>query len=247
MILTPELMQERLAAFPNASKRGDSPLCCRTHVCKAVSEDIDPEKGTADITAMLTTEAIDSDREVVVAKGLDPTYFEANRMIFADHYYDTRQVVGKLRQLFKHKENGEHVGWSARIAIAGTDIGRDVLTIVQDCGQIGFSIGFFPEVWGSPTPEEVARYSKGGLTLETIIRKAQWFEASATPFPCNVTCQGTLEIIPEVREKSMATLDRLLTKGRIGRKTAAMYGLTTAEPRAMLHVDLSSEGEIHYE
>lgn len=218
--------------FPGAEHAGDAPLCCISTMGKELSFEINKKSNTTDIIAVFNTDDIDSDDEVVVPSGLDPTYFKANGKIFSDHIYSTQTTIGFLRWLKEYPTPQDHRQWRARVGIHSTDLGRDIMTIAQESGQFGFSIGFWPEDYGQPTPDEVAKYTQGTKIPRSITRTGNWFETSATPFPCNVTCQGKLVISASAEESSKSILEGLLRKGSIMRSTAAQYGLTTEKRKA---------------
>lgn len=224
-----EKIIERLKEHPWAADRGDAPLCCVSTMGKNLSFDIDRKSNKADIIAVFNTDDIDSDDEVVIPSGLDPSYFRKNGKIFSDHIYSTQTTIGWLRWLKEYPSPEDHRQWRARIGIHSTDLGRDIMTIAQESGQFGFSIGFWPDDFGQPSKDEIALYSQGSKTPSSIVRHGNWFETSATPFPCNVNCQGVLTISSEAVDSSKTILDDLLRKGMIRRSTAAMYGLTTGK------------------
>lgn len=224
---------KRLQRFPMAHKSEGNPLCCISTMGKDLKFDIDRKSNKSDIIAILNTDDIDSDKEVVVPSGLNPTYFVKNGKLFADHVYSSATAVGYLRGngLKLIQSNGREY-WKARIGIHSTDLGRDIMTIAQESGQFGFSIGFWPDDYGAPTPEEAKKYTQGSEIPSMIVRTGGWFETSATPFPCNVTCQGKIVIAADVENESKSLLDSLLSRGLIKRNTAAHYGLEDAERRS---------------
>ena len=232
MKMTAEAIKERMAAFPMTHKAGDNPLCCVSTIGKGLKFDIDQKSNKADILAVFNTSDIDSDDEVVMPEGLDPAYFRANGKLFADHIYSSENTIGFLRALKLAKADDGRMQWRARVGIHSTDLGRDIMTIAQESGQFGFSSGFWPTDYGDLTPEEVAQYSQGKRVPRSIVRTGEWFETSATPFPCNVNCQGKLVIASEAEDQSKGILDDLLTRGMIQRATAKHYGLEDAERRS---------------
>lgn len=240
---TADAIIKRLGGFPGAKDAGGKPLCCVSTIGKNLDFDVDGNSNKADIIATMNTDDIDGDREVILANGLDPDYFKKNGKVFVDHVYSHSHCVGFLRALKLVQRDDGKMMWRARVGIHSTDLGRDTMIIAQESGQIGFSIGFFPEDYGDPTTDELAMYSQDGLAPVRIVRRANWFETSVTPFPCNVNCQGELVMAADVADQSKAMLENLLTRGLIKRDTAIGYGLETAE--RITYATMSSHGKIN--
>lgn len=187
---------------------------------------------TRDILVTANTQDIDLDNEVVVPSGADTTYFERNKMIFADHMYDLSQVAGKLRQLDKYPSDADHKSWRVRAHINDNPIGNAIMTIVRETGQIGVSVGFKALSFGPPTEEELAKYSIDGSTLRSIVRAWEWFELSFTALPCNVACQSMG--LTEGKSVDMYNaVDELVTKGLIDRESASLLGMPISAKRKM--------------
>ena len=104
----------------------------------------------------------------------------------------------------------------------------------------GSSVGFIALERRSPTKEETAEYVQRGKAAPSIIVPNWiWYELSLTMLPCNVDCQGVVSekaVDLERLEARFGMLDRLVTSGVISRKSAAVFGLPGAEPRAILRV-----------
>lgn len=230
--LNAQTILDRLSGHPESKDAGDKPLCCISTMGKNLKFCVDQKSGTSDIIAVFNTTDIDSDREVVIPSGLDPKYFRANGKIFVDHIYASSHTVGWVRWLKEYPSKQDHQQWRARVGIHSTDLGRDIMTIAQESGQFGFSIGFWPTDHGRPTDDEIKLYTQNGVEPESIVRAGEWFETSATPFPCNVNCQGVLSVAAEAEEKAFSALDDLLRKGSIRRETAKMYGLPDAKRKS---------------
>jgi hypothetical protein len=188
------------------------------------------EGGRREILVTANTSDIDLENEVVVPEGADTSYFEANGKVFRDHCYGIDDCVGAIRRGFPKMASG---AWQVRIGLNGSPV-ADAAFAIAEADGIGVSIGFDATDWGSPTDEEADRYAKGGKPPKSIVRSWKWLELSVTCLPCNVSCQ-TLEVSGV--EKSLGTLDRLVTKGIIDRDTARKFGLpdkptAVARPKA---------------
>lgn len=141
------------------------------------------EKAGDIIRAVATTNYTDLDEEVLLPGGADMTYIEANRKIFADHWYDTEHAVGKVKTL---TITAQGIILDARM-LTGPEhpMAAAVTSMARQIG-IGVSVGFDPTNWGDPTAEEKRRYPNA----KCIIREYRLLEVSFTPMPCNVSCQS---------------------------------------------------------
>jgi hypothetical protein len=202
---------------------------------KAIKE---PNTGRDEYIAIATTEDIDLDEEVVVSRGLTKTYVERNRQLFCDHQYGMGDVVGAIRQIKAYPDQTDQRGWKVRISLNDTLMGQTTRKIIEDSGQIGLSIGFRALDYGPPTDEERARYTQGGKQPKAIVRSGDWFELSATPLPCNVSCQ-TGQVV-RADEKRAADLVEMVRVGKIDREIAAMLGIPVEPKRKLWAVDIES-------
>lgn len=178
------------------------------------------------IRATAISSAIDLDDEVIVPEGCRFDYLNRNRKIFADHQYDLQHCVGTLRNLKAVATVSERglrtTAWQALIYILPLEhnpLGDDILTIAQEAG-IGLSIGFIPEDRAKPTEAELEEYG-GGKMFRSICRALHVFEISLTCLPCNPEAQT----VEEITGKRLALLDELVTKSKIRRETAELFGL----------------------
>lgn len=162
----------------------DAPIGVRACIS---SVELITKANTRDVVGIATTDAIDSESEVVLPEGADTTYFAANRKVFVDHWTTMDHCVGTLRSM-KLDTSSALKGWRVRIALAreGTNELADFVAAMAADTGIGLSIGFMATNYGPPTPEEAKRYPGA----RTIIRNWEWYELSFTPFPCNVSCQA---------------------------------------------------------
>lgn len=135
------------------------------------------------IRAVATTDYTDLDSEVLLPGGADMTYINANRKVFADHWYDIEHTVGSVKSL---QIGPGGIVLEARMLVGSPfDLVNAITGMAQQCG-IGVSVGFDPTDYGDPTPEEKRRYPNA----ECIIRKYRLLEVSFTAMPCNVSCQS---------------------------------------------------------
>jgi hypothetical protein len=155
----------------------------------------------------------------VLADGLDFKTFETYRAVFSDHFYGTRNVVATLRWIRPVKGlDGTVRGWKMRARLMPVDKFEDAARVLElaKAGALGFSIGFAPTDRGALTPAEQKMYP----AARTITRKADVFEVSATPMPCNMSCAGVSVVADEGKA---ARLQSLVTKGMAWAKPALDY------------------------
>ncbi len=191
--------------------------------------------GNREIVSLINTLDIDSENEVVLPGGADTTYIDHNRQVFVDHKYGTDTAVGWVRKMLRVPREGEQHAWQAHTGIypkTGNRIGEDILVMAREVG-IGASIGFLATDYGPPSQEDVKFLKSRSIGVpRSVVRQYKMLEYSLTAFPCNVACQGHAVAQCDT-EKRIATIDDMVTKGRIGRWTAAMLGAPIASRRKM--------------
>jgi hypothetical protein len=189
------------------------------------------------IRATATTRGVDLSNEVVVPGGADWSYLDANKKVFVDHITDFEHTVGVIRNRTARtvltQDSSEIEAWTVTIHVLESKkapYGDDILALAEEAG-IGLSIGFIPLDVGPPTAAEIKRYG-GGKRFASIIRRFKLFEISFTCLPCNVECQTGG--VSASDDKALGVLDNLVTKGRISRETARLFGL---ESKALVGAD----------
>lgn len=200
--------------FSEDISREDATLGIRTTFINGVTcKEVSPKK--LEFTALATTDAVDSVREVVVRDGCDwKSYFAANGMnLFADHCYGVSSRIGYARDLpvpVNTPRGGK--GWLLRGIVDRMSSFEAVQAVIAGLldGRIGMSIGFEALEWGDPTPEEQRQY----IGVERMIRRCKILEVSATYMPCNVECQ-TQSV--SVDEGKAAEFEALAVKGMLPR------------------------------
>lgn len=197
----------------------DSTIGVRALSVKA--ESVNPD--TRLLWVVANTDDIDSDNEVVVPAGADPTYFQTNKAMFVDHRYSFDNAVATARSWRKVYTGARHNAWKVQayvLPLANNRLGDDLLTFAREA-TIGVSIGFEPLDWGKPTEAEATMYAKGSQVPESIVRRWKWVELSFTAFPCNVSCRSQAV---QTIETNAAAIDRLLTKGLVAKSSAEALG-----------------------
>jgi len=201
---------------------------------KGAETDINAD--TNDIVVIANTGDIDLENERVMPSGADASYFDANRQMFADHRYDIESGAGHVRSIGAYPSTENHKSWKLRVRLRDNAIGKAIRAIVEDTNQIGVSVGFVPDDYGPPTPDELD--SMGGI-FSSIVRSWKWFETSFTLLPCNVACQSM--VVSEGKSMDMVeSADRLLTNNKIDREAAYALGMPITMTRRFFTIPRKS-------
>jgi len=144
-----------------------------------------PEGQPTQIRAYATTENVDIEGDVVLAAGMESSYFELNRTLFVDHNYEAMSAVGKLRNLIKPK--GGVIVESVLIDNPQNPLVAQIRALAM-AGNIGQSIGFEALEYGAPTPDELRKYPEA----KAVHRAWRLLEVSYTALPMNPYAQDYL-------------------------------------------------------
>lgn len=199
-------LQERLKGIPE-------PTFKRLVVEKAPTETLEGERSDV---SWISTEDIDRDYEVVIAKGMDDSHFQMNPIVTLQHHYWQPPVGKSLWR--KRSKDGNRVGIKAKTQYpqrpeswpAGVEWPSDcAFTLVQAGLLLGKSIGFIPLASHSPTDEEVKvnKWDK----VRRVIDKWLLLEYACVFIPAQQNAivqsvsKGDVKLSPDVR----ATLSSL--------------------------------------
>ena len=143
-------------------------------------DDVAPKARTA--IFVITTDAVDRDREVVVPSGLDLKNYLRNPIVPAVHDQN-RWPVGKSQWIKPYNRDRE---LRALVRFAESREAEEVWQLVKDDFVNGASIGFNPDYSASGPPTDSEIREKGyWKDARTIYRKAELLEWSIVPLPCN--------------------------------------------------------------
>jgi phage head maturation protease len=143
---------------------------------------IDEEKRTID--GVISTEAIDRDNEVVVARGLDLTDYHKNPVVLFMH--DPYCVIGKCNDGPKLRKRGGMTEMVATTKFAETDLANEVFELAKGEFLRGISIGMAPySVDRSPPEPKEIRKRPELASVRYMIRKAELAEFSFVTVPAN--------------------------------------------------------------
>ncbi|WP_435005167.1 hypothetical protein P12x_003061 [Tundrisphaera lichenicola] len=153
---------------------------------KGTVDDVDSSKRT--VTAIITTDAIDRYKEVILPKGIALDNYRANPVVLWCHMGTI--VVAKNLWIKRFSKAGVN-GLIAKTLFAKTDNAEEIFQLYVEGFLNGWSIGARPD-WStcsSPTPDEI----KARPELKAcygIIRKCELLEYSAVSIPANPEALG---------------------------------------------------------
>lgn len=186
------------AALKAHGKTDDEPI-----VKLATTAEVSVENDRTEISKV-TTEAVDKDREVIIAKGVDLTAFQSNPVVLLNHDWKSLPI-GKALWI---KDHGN--GLTAKTQYAkrpsehkGEWLPESVYSLIKQSMLPGKSIGFLPLEARSPTKAEIQ--SRPELKeVRRIFSKTLMVEYSVVSVPSNH------EALVEAVGKSFPALAALL-------------------------------------
>lgn len=144
-----------------------------------LTRDVAADAATLHITAM--TDRVALDRLVVVPRGCDTTYIDANKRVFLDHDTDFYSCVGTIRD-----RTIADTGITANVGLAKAHEDYDQLVaMIREVG-VGTSIGFEVTEMTPPMKGDPPHY----FQADGIARQWRWLELSLTMMPCDVFAQA---------------------------------------------------------
>lgn len=155
---------------------------CKFYDAIVKTEDINEADRT--IVGFITTEAIDRDNEVVIARGVDESNFRMNPVVAWCHDYKVPSI-GKNLWIKPGELNGKN-GLIAKTKYATTPRADEIWQLRKGGFLQGYSIGFLPKTgkYGPPTESETKAFPTW-KNARTIIREWELLEYSDVLIPCN--------------------------------------------------------------
>lgn len=190
-----------------------------------------PERKSVVISATLSTDDIDLDKERVIPDGIDfDAYIRKNRKAFVDHDYGYLSCVGFFRSIGT-KDNKVRVAVQMIYDPENPLIRAVIKLAEQDTSPM--SLGFKELEGGTPTSQESKQYPGKAY----MVRKSIAIEGSFTCLPCNVSCQS--DGVYYVDESKAASAREILAKsrvpmsvwGRLGLAEKRTFAVTSPTPR----------------
>lgn len=156
-------------------------LVRKTYVAKA---EVDDDERT--VTAVISTSAVDREKEVLLPKGADFEQYEKNPVVLWAHDY-REPPIGRALWIKNTRKN-----ITAKVKFAETEKADEVYQLFRGKFLNAFSVGFLPAEDGShpPTPDEVKK-NPDWAEARRIYDKWELLEFSAVPVPANPEALAT--------------------------------------------------------
>lgn len=146
--------------------------------------DLQCDEGKREVVAVINTEAVDRDGEVVQPKGLKKKNYQGNPVVLVSHDYQSLPVGKALWVKASTDEAGRDVLIAKTYFSDKTETARDVFGLLQDGVLNAFSIGFVPIKASAPSTKELnARPDLKNAKL--IHREWELLEYSVVGVPAN--------------------------------------------------------------
>jgi len=143
-----------------------------------VAKSIDIDEDERSLTAIINTDTVDRDGEVLLPKGANLENFMKNPVVLWAHdYYDTPIA----RALWIKKGRGRI---TAKAKFADTDKAEEVYQLYKGGFLNAFSVGFDPGSPREPKPEEI-KANPDWANARRIYETWELLEFSAVPVPAN--------------------------------------------------------------
>ena len=163
-------------------------------ICKA--GDINEEERS--VIAIISTDSIDRDNEVLVPKGMDADNFRKNPLVLWSHNAGQPPIAKALWL----KQGRKRI--TAKIKFAMTDRAEEVWQLMKGGFLNAFSVGFKPKEGRRPTPDDI----KGNPNLadvQFIFSKWELLEFSVVGVPANAEALALA-----VKSKSITLSDDMI-------------------------------------
>lgn len=172
------------------------------------------------VVHMITTQTVDSDKEVVLSSGLDFSRMNKTRSVLFNH--DPYDVVAKMVWVKAHPTKEKCTGWQACTKFADTDHAKDVYKLCKGGFINGWSIGmdwYSMKYCSDDEHVDMVRKNPDFATAKRIIKEATIMEYSSTPIPANpdaltsalrsgvATCTKTIRCIERFLETGVEKLE----------------------------------------
>lgn len=175
----PELDNDTIVADPEHSANENEP----TQFAKGYAGEIKADDDERSFVATITTETVDRDGDVVLAKGLDFENFLKNPVVLLGHPMGIEGIadlpIGRATWI---KAKGRKV--IAEVAPAPTDMGNEVFDLIKGGFLNAVSIGFRSIDAGPPTEKELRKHPEWA-GANRIFRESELVEFSVVNVPAN--------------------------------------------------------------
>jgi len=136
------------------------------------------------VDAVISTESIDRDGEVLIAQGMDSSEYDDNPVVFYNHDY--AQPIGQVTNLRRGKDKVEATIKFAKRPddFQGSYFPEFVESLVQQGIVKGISVGFVPKPGGVRKASAKDRESYGD-DVQQVYSQWKLLEVSVAPLPAN--------------------------------------------------------------
>jgi HK97 family phage prohead protease len=177
-----------------------------------------------EIDAIITTESIDRDGEVLISQGMDSSEFDKNPIVFYNHDY--AQPIGRVTQL---KRGNNKIDATIEFAkrpegFEGPFFPDFVKALVGQGIVKGISVGFMPKDGGvrKPTKKDKSMYGDG---VSRVYSQWKLHEVSVAPLPANGDA-----------------LVSAIKKGVVSPIDAEKFLNTKIRPKRIINIEMPDEG-----
>lgn len=149
-----------------------------------VRKSLDINKDARSVGGVISTESVDRDQEVVLARGLNFEEFHKNPIVLFMH--DPFSPIGKCGRgpSYRRKDGVQQV--LATTKFAETKLAQEVFSLVESDILRGISIGMNPgSIERSPPNSAELRKKSAWADARMVIRKAELVEYSFVSVPAN--------------------------------------------------------------
>ena len=147
-------------------------------LCKAT--DINEEERS--VTAVISSDMIDRDQEVLVPKGMEAENFRKNPVIPWSHNTFQPPIGKALWLKLVPKRNPKKI--LAKVKFATTELGEEVWQLFRGGFLKAFSVGFIPKEGHRPTPDDI-KANPALAEARFIFTKWELTEFSPVTVPAN--------------------------------------------------------------
>ncbi len=168
----------------------------KTTVKFFTKQNVDEDEGT--VTAVISTDAIDRDNEVLSPKGAILDNFLKNPVVLWVHN-SFGMPVGKALWIKRGRKK-----ITAKVKFAKTDLGQEVFEMFKGGFLNAFSVGFIVKKSHSPTPDEIKKKPELAEAWR-IFDEWELLEFSVVPVPANQEALATA-----VKQKTLTISDTTL-------------------------------------
>ena len=159
-------------------------------------QDVDEDEGT--VTAIISTDAVDRDKEVLLPKGADIENFLKNPVVLWVHN-SSAMPIGKALWIKKSRKK-----ITAKVKFAKTELGQEVFEMFKGGFLNAFSVGFIIKKSHQPTPDEIRKKPELADAWR-IFDEWELLEFSVVPVPANQEALATA-----VKKKELKLSDSTL-------------------------------------